>query len=136
MGVYVDVPDIRQHVRQSGALTDETINELMREQEYYVETVLNIPALPPDNPLLKNIIRDLTIAATIYAIIPVSSDDVGKANFIRAEALRKLSDADREGIGIVRGTQGARDSSVEIRNLYTSPFWTPSDFGLSGFSGE
>lgn len=136
MGVYVDVPDIRQHVRQSGALTDETINELMREQEYYVETVLNIPSLPPDNPLLKNIIRDLTIAAAIYAIVPVSSDDVGKANFIRAEALRKLSDADREGIGIVRGSQAARDASTEIRNLYASPFWTPSDFNLGGFIGE
>lgn len=136
MGVYVDVPDIKQHLRQSGALTDETINELMREQEYYVETVLNIPTLPPDNPLLKSIVRDLTIAAAIYAIVPANSDDVGKANFMRAEALRKLSDADRQGIGIVKGSQADRDSSMEIRNLYTAPFWTPKDFNLDGYIGE
>lgn len=129
MGTYIDAEDISQHFRQSGGLDDETIEELMAEQEYYVQTRLNLPSLPPDNPILKGIIRDLTIAACIYEITPASADNVVKADSQRREAKARLRELESEGLGVIGGS-GKPGAEFEVINPFSEPFFSPADFGL------
>lgn len=137
MGVYTDADDIRQHMRGGTALSVETLDEIMEEQEYYVATVLKLDSLPPNNPILSSIIRDLTIAAAIYSLTAPNTDDLGKADMMRREALRKLQEADmRVGLGKVGGSShGTPESEVAVTN---NTFFALQDFDqygqIAGFS--
>lgn len=127
MGVYTDAEDIRQHMRGGSALPVETLDELMDEQEYYVATVLKLDTLPANNPILASIIRDLTIAAAIYSLTAPNTDDLGKADMMRREALRKLQEADeRVGLGTVGGSpRGSAELEVAVPS---NTFFALQDF--------
>ena len=127
MGIYVDADDIRQHMRGGNALTIETIEELMEEQEYYVQTVLNLTELPTGNPILANIIRDLTIASAIYSLTAPNADDLTKADSMRREALRRLQEADRGSLGVSGGTPPGNPED-EVYWQYEGSMFTLSDF--------
>lgn len=129
MGVYVDADDIMQHFRQAPAITSETIEEVMEEKEYYVQTFLNLTELPPDNPILKDIIRNLTIAAGITMITPAQPENLSKAQMLNSNALRQLREIDDSGLGIVGGSPRP-GAAYEVYNPYP-PFFTLDDFGLS-----
>lgn len=131
MGFYVDTDDIRQHMRGANALAEDTIDEIMTEQEYYVQTALHLTALPPSNPILASIIRDLTVAACIYALTAPQSEDMEKADTLRREAYRRLDRVDDKiGLGTVGGTpQG--DPSTEIDTMEGS-FFSLYDFDQYG----
>jgi hypothetical protein len=104
VGFYVDTDDIKQHMKGANAVGDETIDEIMTEQEYYVQTKLGLTTLPPANPLLANIIRDLTVAHSIYALTAPTSGDMEKADTIRREAHRRLNEVNNDiGLGIMGG---------------------------------
>lgn len=134
MGVYTDAEDIKQHMRGGTALTTETLEELMDEQEYYVQTVLNLDILPSDNPILASIIRDLTIAAAIYSLTAPNTDDLGKADMMRREALRKLGEADqRVGLGIIGSNpKGSPESEITTPSM---SFFTINQFDPYGQLG-
>lgn len=131
MGIYVDAADIQQHVRGAAGVTPESIEELMAEQEYYVQTVLNLNELPPENPILSNIIRDLTTAAVIYDLLSPNESDTVKADNIRREAIRRLEQVDNKiGLGINNATAGIRDTNNQVINPFEGAFFKPEDFGL------
>jgi hypothetical protein len=128
MGIYVDAEDIRQHMRGGTALTVEAIEELMDEQEYYVQTSLDLAELPPGNLYLTSIIRDLTIAAAIYSLTAPNADDLGKADEMRREAIRRLAEADRNGLGPADTTYTPHDPNEEVFDPYPG-LW----FGIEQF---
>ncbi len=123
---YVDVTDIQQHFFQSGALSLAQITELMGEEEYYVRTQLDLDTLPDNNPTLRSIIRDLTIARCMLTLVPIEGE-TAHANFLRSEALRRLKELDRSGLGPNTGTIG-RDPSKEVYNPEPVPWWNYEDF--------
>lgn len=127
MGFYVDTDDIRQHMRGANALAEDTIDEIMTEQEYYVQTALKLDSLPPSNPILSSIIRDLTVAASIYALTAPNAEDLEKADTLRREAYRRLDRVDDKiGLGTVGGTYPTRpDLEVDVLES--------SFFGLGDF---
>ncbi len=128
MGVYLDADDIKQHFQQGRNIKNETIEELMDEQEYYVQTRLGLNILPPSNPLLASIIRDLTIAAGILNLLQPNADTVVKADTLRAEALRRLNEADKSGIGVVT-TAPPNHWSQEVYNPYgNTKFFKMDDY--------
>lgn len=129
MGVYLDAEDIEQHFRQSGALDIETIEEVMEEQEYYVQTRLRLPQLPPDNPILRDIIRDLTIAKGIYRITPANADNLIKADSQERSALRKLRELETGGLGIIGGKLRG-EPSTEVYNPIYGTFFPLSDWDV------
>lgn len=126
MGVYVDAVDLKQHFRQGQGVDEATIEEIMGEQEEYVRTRLKLDVLPPDNPILKSIIRDLTISKCIYQLTSINVDQLSKADQLERGALRRINELEREG------TLKKRDITnidKEVYSPYTS-FFTPGDFGL------
>lgn len=133
MGVYVDVDDIKQHFRSGAQLGDETIDELMSEQETYVMSRLALDSLPPDNLILKSIIRDLTISAGIHSMVAASEAQTAKAVFLRNEALRKIRELndDRTALGETYSNRGSRWENEVINPNGDEPFFTPEDFGLT-----
>lgn len=127
MGFYVDTDDIRQHMRGANALAEDTIDEIMTEQEYYVQTALHLTSLPPANPILSSIIRDLTVAACIYALTAPNNEDLEKADTLRREAYRRLDRVDDKiGLGTVGGFTPT-DPEEEIDTMEGS-FFSLSDF--------
>ncbi len=128
---YVDVDDIRQHFRQSGALDDDTIEEIMGEQESYVKARLRLATLPPDNDILKQVIRNLTVSHVIFNVTSVAGD-YDKGTALRSEALRLLNEIGREGMGIRPNPfDQAGGWESEVINPYGEDrFFNPSDFGL------
>jgi hypothetical protein len=127
VGFYVDTDDIRQHMRGANALAEDTIDEIMTEQEYYVQTALRLTSLPPANPILSSIIRDLTVAASIYALTAPNNEDLEKADTLRREAYRRLDRVDDKiGLGTVGGFPET-DPTTEVDTLDGS-FFTLSDF--------
>ena len=127
MGFYVDTDDIRQHMRGASALTEDTIDEIMTEQEYYVQTALRLTSLPPGNPILSSIIRDLTVAACIYALTAPQTEDLEKADTLRREAYRRLDRVDDKiGLGLIGGVVEG-DPANEVDTLDGS-FFALSDF--------
>lgn len=128
MGVYVDAEDLRQHFRRAGSMDDETIEEVMQEQESYVKERLKIDVLPPNNDILKNIIRDLTVSAAILSAPASTVDDVAKADRLRSEALRRLTELIEDGFKA--GTPSNKNVDTEIYNPYEYSFFSPSEFFL------
>ena len=127
MGVYVDTDDIRQHMRGANSLAEDTIDEIMTEQEYYVQTTLNLTELPIGNPILTSIIRDLTVAHCIYALTSPQAGDLEKADTMRREAHRRLNTVDKNiGLGTVGGT-ALGNPEGEISTMEGS-FFTLEDF--------
>lgn len=126
MGIYVDAEDLRQHFRP-GNLSDDTVEEIMGEQETYVMQRLNLSELPPDHPILKNVVRDFTIAGCLYILPASNSEALEKANNMRREALRRLEELRDEGF-----KTGNKNSNIgaEVYNPYNEPFFIPSDFRL------
>jgi hypothetical protein len=127
MGIYVDAEDIKQHFRGGQALGDETIEELMTEQEYYVQSRLELSSLPANNPILASIVRDLTIAAGIFSLTSPNQDNVVKAESMRREALRRLDEADKNGIGVITDAPPA-DYTREVINPYPTSFFNSEDY--------
>jgi len=128
MGIYVDAEDIRQHMRGGNALSVEALEELMAEQEYFVQTTLNLNELPPDNPILTSIIRDLTIAAAIYSLTAPNSDDLGKADTLRRDANNRLTTVDRIGLGHLDTASAPHDAAAEVVNAAPNSFFSLGDF--------
>jgi hypothetical protein len=127
VGFYVDTDDIRQHMRGANALAEDTIDEIMTEQEYYVQTALRLTELPPSNPILASIIRDLTVAASIYALTAPNADDMEKADTLRREAYRRLDRVDDKiGLGVIGG-EVEGDPFNEVSTMEGS-FFALSDF--------
>lgn len=131
MGVYVDVDDIRQHFRASGAFDDEIIEEIMAEQEAYVQRRLKLSSLPPDNKIISNIVRDLTIAQGIFTLLPAGSPDFEKANNMRSEALRRLVEVEGAKGSMLRPDNTSAPTNTwenEVINPFPTPFFTPEMF--------
>ena len=126
MGVYVDAEDLMQHFRQGQGLDEETIEEIMLEQEDYVQDKLKLDVLPPNNNIIKSIVRDLTIAKCIYELTPINVDQLSKADSQERSALRKLNELEREG-SLKKRDQANLDK--EVFNPYPS-YFSPSSFGL------
>lgn len=126
MGVYVDAEDLMQHFRQGQGLDEETIEEIMAEQESYVQARLKIDVLPPSNEIIKGIVRDLTIAKCIYELTPINVDQLAKADQQERGALRRLNELEREG------TLKRRDFTNVEKEVYSPypPFFSPSRFGF------
>jgi hypothetical protein len=126
MGVYVDAEDLMQHFRQGQGLEEETIEEIMSEQEDYVQERLKLDVLPPDNNIIKSIVRDLTIAKCIYELTPINVDQLSKADSQERSALRKLNELEREG------SLKKRDTTNLVHEVYSPypPYFSPSQFGL------
>jgi hypothetical protein len=130
MGTYVDAEDLRQHFRAGGGLDDELVEEVMLEQENYVQQRLGLSALPPENPILKNIVRDLTIAGAIYVMTPASADNVVKADSQRREALRRLEELRVEGFRVGGDSNICKSIEAEMYNSYEDSYFKANDFGL------
>lgn len=127
MGFYVDAEDLRQHYRQAGSMDDELVEEIMLEQESYVKQRLKLSELPSGNNIVKNIVRDLTVAGAIFAAPAASTDLINKATLQRGEALRRLNELLEEGF---RAGPSNKELDLEVFNPYTNPFFEPSDFFL------
>jgi hypothetical protein len=126
MGVYVDAEDLLQHFRQGQGLDEESIEEIMSEQEDYVQERLKLDVLPPSNNIVKSIVRDLTIAKCIYELTPINVDQLAKADSQERSALRKLGELEREG------SLKTRDSSNLDKEVFSPypPYFSPTEFGL------
>lgn len=126
---YVDVDDIKEHFRAAGALEDDAIEEVMDEQEDYVAARLRMTTLPPNNSILKSIIRNLTVAEATLNLLPPGSADIEKALAMRNEGLRRLEEVREDGTGIrVPGSSGPGQWENEVLNPYETPFFTWDDF--------
>lgn len=127
MAVYIDADDIRQYLPQSRGVSTETIDETMEEWEYYVQTRLNLSELPPNHPILRNIIRDLTIATVITALSPANVDNLSRADIQKREGLRKLRELEEGGLGVIGG-RTRTDPLNDVFNPYPHPFFSFEDF--------
>lgn len=130
MGVYVDVDDIKQHFRAGAAVPDETLDEIMQEQESYVQRYLKLDALPPENDILKTVIRDLTIANGIYQITPANADNIVKADAQRRNALRILREVKEEGLGLVNQRPDGNWEKEVYNPIGDDRVFSPADFGI------
>lgn len=137
MGIYVDAEDIRQHFKAGGSLTEETVEEIMAEQEYYVKARLGLDALPPNNPILKSIVRDLSISNGINSLVAATDTQNAKAVYLRNEALRKLRELDDDRKGLDGGSYSERQTwENQVYNPYgDEPFFKPEDFDLHRNTG-
>ncbi len=126
MGVYVDPVDLKQHFRQGAGVDESTIEEIMREQETYVQGRLRLDALPPNHDVLKSVIRDLTISKCIYQLTSINVDQLSKADQLERSALRRLRELEDEG------SLKPRDKTNVSREVYSPypKFFTPGDFGF------
>lgn len=126
MGIYVDPIDLKQHFRQGAGVDEDTIAEIMQEQESYVQGRLRLDALPPNHDVLKSIIRDLTISKAIYQLTSINVDQLSKANDLERSALRRLRELESEG------SLKPRNISNVDREVYSpyAPLFTPRDFGI------
>lgn len=127
---YVDPSEIRGSFREAQALSDALITEFMGQEEAYVSSRLRIPSLPPSDPILTQIIRDLTIARAIFNITPASSERYQMAIAMRQEALRRLDEAESNGWITDPGSTPDARIDEEVYNPYAEeePFFSPEDY--------
>lgn len=123
---YVTVGDIRNAMRESGALPDALLQEFIDQEEAYVKAILRLDSFPPDNLILKEIIRDLVIARAIYNITPANSDRYAMAVSLRGEALRRLQEVDNRGL-IPSGSSGGGYGD-EVYNPWEGPLFRFEDY--------
>ncbi len=123
---YVDVADIQEHLRIGNRVQPAQITELMTEVESYVKMHLNTDPLPPDNDVLKSIVRELTMARVILDALPATSDDLARAQMHQSLGARLLTEVKDEGL--TPNNVGSRDVSKEVYNPDPSPFFTVEDF--------
>jgi hypothetical protein len=123
---YIDPQDIREHLRGSGSIQQPTLVEVMTAVESYVKMRLNMDPLPPDNPVVKDIIRELSIAKIITDLMNPTGEDLSRAEYHRRNALAMINDAKRDGL--VPFSSGNRVISKEVYNPYPEPFFSREDF--------
>lgn len=124
--VYVEVADIKQHYRESSAYPDANIIEMMEEEQAYVENYLKMSPLPPAHPVLRSIIRDLTISRLMLNIASASGEAPGLAVELERQANRKLFQIKSDGLMVEGWTRGNPDK--QVINPYPETFWTLEDF--------
>lgn len=122
---YVDVADIRQHLRENDAFSDANILEMMEEVESYVANYISESPLPDNQPLLRSIIRDLTISRLIFNLTSAQGEAPPVAVELDRIANRKLYMIRTEGLET--GTTGRGNVNNEVVSPY-EPFWTIEDF--------
>lgn len=126
MPVYTDAIDIRQHLRGATGLTVPQIEEIMEEVEYYISTELDIDPLPPDNPLLRSMVRELTLSRAILDLMAPSSETLGRADVHRRNGMDLLASAKREGI--FPSSYSSRDAASEVYSPREVPIWSIDEF--------
>ncbi len=123
---YIDVQDIREHLKIGGRVSPAQIQELMTEVESYVKMHLNVDPLPENSNILKSIIRELTMAKVILDALSPTSDDLARAQMHNALGMRMLREVKDEGL--VPSNTGTRDVTKEVYNPYPEPFFSIMDF--------
>lgn len=122
MAIYVDVQDIRQHVKGAGNAPVPQIQEIMEEVESYVSAQLDIHPLPPNNPILRSIIRELTTSRIILDLLPITAENLSRAQMHEQRGFRQLRDAKTEGIA--PRDNSLRDARSEVYTPRAEPFFT------------
>ena len=123
---YVDPQDIQQHVRGIGSVTVPAIIEIMTEIESYVSMRINMDPLPANNPVLKDIIRELTTAKVIADTLSPNAEQLARADFHRRNGLTMINDVNRDGL--FPTSLGDRNIANEVYNPYPEPFFKAEDF--------
>lgn len=122
---YVNPQDIREHFQGIGSVPQPQIAELMTEVENYVKMRVNMDPLPDGVDVLRDIIRELTIAK-VQGSIARSADELAVADFHRRNGLTMVNDVNRDGLFPM--SLGSRDISREVYNPYPEPFFKAEDF--------
>lgn len=125
---YVDIADIRQWFRENPALDDAPIEEVMEEMETYVSNYIDMYPLPPAHPLLKHIIRDLTISRLIFNITPAGGSNFDLAVELNRQAMSKLYQIKQDGL-IIPGESTQR-GNWQNQVFSRDSFWTIEDFDV------
>ena len=121
MGIYTDAIDIRQHIRGGERASVPQIQEIMDEMESWVGAELDIDPLPPNNPILRAIIRELSTSRIILDILPVSAENLSRADMHERRGMRLLESAKREGIAPTDFS--SRDPAKEVYNPHNEVFF-------------
>jgi len=126
---YVEPNDIRQHLRGAGGASVPAIAELMQEVESFVKIRLDMDPLPENNDIIRDIVRELTLAKVIVDLMAPSAEDLSRAQMHRRNGMEQLEHADRHGVTPRNtGAPGGRDVSKEVYNPYPEPFFTAESF--------
>lgn len=122
---YVNPQDIREHFGGIGSVPQPQIAELMTEVENYVKMRVNMDPLPDNVDVLRDIIRELTIAKVLGSIAR-GSEELAVADFHRRNGLTMINDVNRDGL--YPTTLGSRIVDKEVYNPYPEPFFKAEDF--------
>lgn len=124
---YMDPVDIRTITPEAEGLSDESLSIFIDEEEAYTATQLG--KLPPSNPIVFGIIRDLVRAKAMQSLLPMQSDDYRFAEALRREAKDRLRVAKEQGL---KPRVPPSVNVDAVANPFSSyPFFTLNDFGLS-----
>lgn len=123
---YIDPQDIREHLRGSASVQQPALVETMEAVEAYVEMRLNMDPLPPDNKVIKDIIRELAIAKVITDLMSPNAEDLTRAEYHRRNGMAMINDAKKDGL--IPFSIGGRVISKEVYNPYPEPFFSREDF--------
>jgi hypothetical protein len=127
MAVYIDAQDIRQHVRGAQGVPVPNVNEIMEEVEAYIAAELDMgDSLPPNNPVLRSMVREFATARVILDLLPVSSENIARVQLHNQNGQTLLRSAKKEGI--TPNDISARNAEAEVYQPRTTPFWALEDF--------
>jgi hypothetical protein len=122
---YVNPQDVREHHQDVASVAVPQIAEYMTEIENYVKMRINMDPLPDNVDVLKDIIRELTVAKLIGSRAR-SPEDLAKADFHRRNGLTMINDVNRDGL--FPTTLGSRIVANEVYNPHPEPFFKAEDF--------
>lgn len=123
---YIDPQDIREHLRGSGSIAQPALIETMEAVEAYVGMRLNMDPLPLENKIIKDIIRELSIAKVITDLMSPTAEDLTRAEYHRRNGLSMINDAKRDGL--IPINMSGRNIEKEVYNPYPEPFFKMEDF--------
>jgi hypothetical protein len=127
MAVYIDAQDIRQHVRGAQGVPVPNINEIMEEVEAYIAAELDLgDSLPPNNPVLRSMVREFATARVILDLLPVSSENIARVQLHNQNGQVLLKSARREGI--TPNDISGRVAENEVYQPHPTPLWPIEDF--------
>jgi len=123
---YIDPQDIIQHKRGLAQVPVPNLQEIMGEIEYFVSIRLDLNPLPPNNPLLKNIIRELSTSRAILDLLPPQAENLNAAVLHEQRGFKLLAEAKANGIEPV--DYSTKDYTKEVYVPPEYPAWTSEDF--------
>ncbi len=131
---YVDAQDIRQHVRGAQNAPVPNISEIMEEVEGMVANELDLgDSLPPNVPVLRAIVRELTTARVILDLLPPTSENVARTQLHDQRGWSMLRSAKKEGI--TPASFADREYEKEVYNPRTTPLWSEDSFNPNKLPG-